>query len=319
MSNTNFDRVATMTLENHGKEIFDAVSTNNALLYMLKERGNIKVVEGGRQFTHPVYYSQNTSFRSYGKLDAIDTPIMDDITRAEYAIKVIAGSLVLSTVEEAENNGSKEKLLDLLDEVKMSAEISMTEVMGDQVFADGTAANDFDGLQNLINLTPSTQTDVGHINSTTYAYWRNYVNTTGTAAFNTAQSGLILFNAALNNTTFGRQGPRCLITTRAVYALYEVGLSANIRYVTTELADAGFRHLAFTTMPVMYDDNCTAGYAYFVDTDSLWLQLLSKGNFKVTGFEQTHNQLSKTALMYVFGNLTCGSRRTQGLLTAITA
>lgn len=317
--NSNFDRLATISLQNHGKEIFDAVSTNNALLYMLKKRGNIKIVDGGRSFTHPLYYKQNTSFRAYSKLEAIDTPLMDDVTRAEYPIKVVAGSLAISTFDEATNQG-KEKLLDLLDEVKMAAEISMSEVMGDQVFSDGVGANDFDGLQHLINVSPSTQTDVGGIDpsATGNTYWRNIVATTGTAAFNTGSAGLTLMNTMLNNTTFGRQGPRAIITTKAIYGLYEIGLTANIRYVTTELADAGFRHLAYTTMPVLFDDNCTAARMYFVDTDNLWLQLLAKGNFQVTPFEPSHNQLSKTALMYVFGNLTCGSRRTQGVQLAIT-
>ena len=316
--NTNFDRVATATLQSHGKEIFDNITTNNALLYMLRKRDNIKIVSGGRTFTHPLFYKINTSFRAYSKLETIDTPIMDDITRADYSIKVVAGSLVISTLEEAMNAGNKEKLLDLADTVRMAAENSMSEVLGDQVFADGSGANDFDGLQHLIALSPSTQTDVGSINPTTYEYWRNYVNTTGTSGFNSNQAGLILMNTALNQTTFGRKGPRAIITTKAVYALYEVGLTANIRYTTTELADAGFLHLAYTTMPVLFDDNCPTGYLYFVDTDSLWLQVLSRGNLEITPFEYSHNQLSKTALMYIFGNLTTGSRRTNGLLTAIT-
>ena len=201
----------------------------------------------------------------------------------------------------------------------MAAEISMSEIMGDQVFGDGSVANDFDGLEYLINISPATQTDVGNITSTTASgntYWQNYSAAGATAAaFNTASAGLTSWNTALNTCTFGRQGPRAVITTKAVYGLYEIGLTANMRYVTTELADAGFRHLAYTTMPVLYDDNCTAGYQYLVDTDNLWLQLLARGNFQVTGFEASHNQLSKTALMYVFGNLTTGSRRTQGVVT----
>jgi len=319
--NTNFDRVATLTLQNHGAEIFDAVSTNNALLYMLKKRENIKIVSGGREFTHPVFFTQNTSFRSYSKLEAIDTPIMDDITRAVYPIKVVAGSLVISTLDEAQNAGSKEKLIDLLDEVRMAAEISMSEVMGNQSFSDGAGANDMDGLQYLISTVANTQTDVGNITSTTASgntYWQNYVDATGTAAFNTGQAGLTLMNNALNGTTFGRQGPRLIVTTRAVYTLYELGLVSNVRYATTELGDAGFRHLAFTTMPIVFDDNCPPARMYFVDTDQLWLQLLARGNFQVTPFEPSHNQLSKTALMYVFGNFTTGSRRTQGVLTGIT-
>jgi hypothetical protein len=316
--NTSFDRVITTTLQNHGKEIFDNITTNNALYYLLKKAGNIKTVSGGRKFTHPLFYAINTSFKSYAKLDPIDTPIMEDITRAEYDIKAIAGSLVLSTMEEAMNAGDREKLFDLADVIKMSAENSMSEVMGDQVFAAGTG-NDFDGLTKLISITPSTQTDVGGIDSSTYTYWRNQVTTTGTAGFNTSQAGLKLMNTMLNTCTFGRKGPRAVITTKAVYALYEIGLANNIRYTNTELADAGFVSLMYTTMPVMFDDNCSSGYMYFIDTDSLWLQVLAQGNMKVTPFEYSHNQLSKTALMYLFGNLTTGSRRTNGVLTAITA
>lgn len=316
--NTSYTKAITLTLQHHGDEIFDAVTTNNALCYMLKQRGNIKVVSGGRTFTHPVFYKQNTSFKSYDKLGTISTPLMDDITRAEYPIKIIAGSLVMSTLDEAQNAGDKQKLIDLIKETRMAAEISMSEVLGDQVFKDGTAANDFDGIQHLINETPAGQSDVGGIDATSNTYWQNYSYGTAVTAFNTSQGGLTAFNDVLNNTTYGRQGPRAVITTKAIYQLYELGLTSNIRYVTTELADAGFRHLAYATMPVLFDDNCPSGNAYFIDLDQLWLQVLSRGNMKITGFEQSHNQLSRIALMYLFGNLTTGSRRTNGVIDSIT-
>ncbi len=318
--NSSFDRVATMTLQNNASEIFDNITTNNALLYLLKKAGNIKEVSGGRTFTHPLFYKINTSFRSYSKLEVIDTPVMDDITRAEYPIKIVAGSLVMSTVDEAENAGNKEKLLDYAETVKMAAENSMSEVMGDQVFSDGTSVNDFDGIQHLINVSPSTQTDVGGIDSSAAAnaVWRNQVTTATVTAFNTGSEGLTAMNTMLNNCTFGRKGPRAIITTKTVYGLYEIGLTSNIRYSNTELADAGFLNLQYATMPVMFDDNCPASRMYFIDTESLWLQVLKQGNMKITPFEPSHNQLSKTALMYIIGNLTTGSRRTNGVITTIT-
>jgi len=313
--NTNFDRIASETLQNHGKEIFDNITTNNALLYILKKKGNIKIVGGGTEFTHPLYYKLNTSFKSYSKLDAIDTPIMDDITRAVYPIKIVAGSLVLSTFDEAANAGDKEKLLDLADTVRMAAENSMSEVMGDQVWADGSVGTDFDGLQHLIPTTNTVGT-IGNINAATYSYWRNYA--AATVAFSTSSAGLIAMNLALNSMTFGRMGPRVVVTTPTVYGYYENALTAQIRYASTEMADAGFQSLQYATMPVVHDSNCPSGRMYFVDTDSLWLQVLARGNMRVTPFEQSHNQLSKTALMYLFGNLTTGSRRTNGVISAIT-
>lgn len=319
--NSNFTKAITLTLQNHGKEILDAVSTNNALYYILKKKGNIKIVSGGRTFTHPIFYKQNTSFKAYGKLDAIDTPIMDDITRAEYPIKIIAGSLVLSTFDEATNNGP-EALIKLAEETKMAAEITMSEVMGDQVFADGSAANDFDGLQHLIHETPAGQTDVGGIDAsaTGNEYWQNYSYGTTVSAFNTSSAGIKAFQACLNNTTFGRMSPKVVVTTKDIYALYELGLTSNIRYASNYLGlgDAGFTALQYATMPVLFDDNCPSGNVYFVDTDNLWLQILSKGNMMITPFEQSHNQLSKTALMYVFGNLTTGSRRTNAVVDSVT-
>lgn len=319
--NTSFDRITSETLQHHGKEIFDNITTNNALLYLLKKRDNIKVVSGGRSFTHPLFYKINTSFKSYSKLAAIDTPIMDDMTRAEYPIKIVAGSLVISTFDEAANAGDKEKLIDLGVAVRQNAENSMSEVMGDQVWATGTVAEDMDGLQHLISDTPSTQTDVGGIDASlaANATWRNDVYTVDITTFNTNSAGLTQMNNRLNNCTFGQKGPRAMVTTKAVYALYEIGLTSNIRYATTELADAGFLHLAYATMPVIFDDNCPAKHMYFIDLDSLWLQVLARGNMEVTLFEQSHNQLSKTALMYFFGNLTTGSRRTNGVITSVTS
>jgi len=311
MANTAYTRLITETLQHHGAEIFDAVSTNNALLYMLKKRGNIKIVAGGRVFTHPIYYLQNSTFQAYAKLDTISTGIQEDITRAEYPIKAIAGSLVMSTMEEAMNSGNREKLIDMAREVREGAEISMTEVMGDQIWKDGTETNDFDGILHLVNnTTASSQTGtVGGINRANYSYWRNQVGSTiGTFS----SGGISGWNTILNTCTFGTQGPTAIFTTKTIYALYEAALTSNIRFYNTELADSGFRHLAFSTLPVLFDDNCPASGCYFLDLNGLWLQLLARGNFQVTPFQASINQLSRVALMYVFGNLTMGSARTQG-------
>ena len=319
--NSTYTTLVTTTLQNHGKEIFDNVSTNNALLWMLRKAGNIKVVPGGRKFTHPVIWAKNSSFQMYDKLDPIALTVTDGITRAEYDIKVAAGSITLSTIEEAMNAGDREKLIDLADEKRLEAEISMTELLGDQVFDLGTTSTHFGGLQYLINETPSAQTDVGGINAnaTAASWWVNDWDATAVSGFNTASEGLSNWNDRLNNTTFGRMGPRAVITTKSIYALYEIGLTSNIRYAQTDLADAGFRHLQFTTMPVLFDDSCPSANTYFIDTDNLWLQVLSQANMQVTQFQLKDDQLARSALMYIAGNLTTGSRRTNAVQNSTTA
>ena len=319
--NTNYNTLVTTTLQDHGREIFDAVSTNNPLYWLLKKSGNIKIRKGGRVFTHPLIYGTNSSFAMYDKLGTIALPVTDLVTRAEYAIKVAAGSIVLSTIDMAMNAGDREKLLDYADEKKLEAEISMSQLMGAQVFKDGSTATDFGGLQYLIHETPSSQTDVGGItssNASGNSYWRNYAYVTAVTAFNTTQAGLIAFNSVLNNTVKNNQGPRAIITTPAIYQLYELGLTSNMRYASNELGDAGFRTLSYSTLPVIFDDNCPAGNVYFVDTNSLWLQVLAQANMEVTQFENRDNQLASSSLMYLAGNLTSGSRRTNGVVTSVT-
>lgn len=318
--NSNFSSLITATLQDHGKEVFDAVSTNNAFYWLLKKAGNIKVRKGGRTFTHPIIYATNSSFAMYDKLGTITLPVTDNITRAEFNIKVAAGSIVLSTIDMAMNAGDREKLLDYADEKKMEAEISMSQLMGAQVFRDGSASTDFGGLQYLIHETPSSQTDVGGISAASpNTYWQNYAYTTAVTAFNTSQAGLTAFNSVLNNTTFGNQGPKAVITTAAIYQLYELGLTSNLRYASPDLGDAGFRSLQYSTLPVVFDGNCPAGNVYFVDTSSLWLQVLAQANMEVTQFEQRDDALVTSSLMYLAGNLTTGSRRTQGVITSVTA
>ncbi len=317
MANSSYSAAVTRTLQRHGDEIFDAVSSNNALLWLLKRAGNIRVEPGGRTFTHPLIYGTNTSFQMYGKYDTISTPDPDILTRSEFDIKIAAGSIVLSWLEEAQNQG-KEALIKYAEEKKQEAIISMGELLGDQVFGTGAVSNDFDGLQKLISDDPSSQTDVGGINPSSYSYWRNQTYTTTVSAFNTGQAGIKAMDTLLLACTFGRFGPKVIVTTKTIWSLYQVGLAGNIRYAHTDLADAGFRSLDYAGLPVLFDDNCPAGHMYMVDTDSLWLQVLRRGNNQVTEFRASTNQLTDVALMYLFGNLTTGSRRTQGVITDIT-
>jgi len=321
--NTNFTTLITTTLQNHGKEIFDAVTTNVSLLWMLKKAGNIKISSGGRTFTHPIIYQKNASFQMYNKLDPISLNVTDAITRANYDIKVAAGSIVLGTIDLAMNAGSREKLLDYADVKKQEAEISMSELLGGTagVWGDLSPSTEFGGLPYLIQSETSTRTDQpGGINSSTSGndYWRNQIYNTTIAAFNTSSAGLTQMNGILNRATKGLQGPKAVFTTTSIYGLYEIGLTGNIRYTSTDLADAGFRHLMYTTMPVLFDDNATSAMMYFVDTDSLWLQVLAQANNRITQFQLKDDQLASSALMYLAGNLTAGSLRTQGVISSIT-
>lgn len=324
--NSNYATLATTTLSNFANEIFDNVVTNNALLNELQKKGNILVVSGGREFTHPVFCNKNTSFAAMGKYGTVNTDLMDPLTRSRWDIKVLAGSVVYSLVEEAMNAGNREKLIDYVEAMKMSAEVSMGELMGDQLFTAqaSVGTNDLDSIPKIISKTPSTQSDVGGIESSTTsnAFWRNYTYATTVGSFNSLSGsvsiGLTAMDAALNGCTYGRQGPTLIITTKSIYGLYQTGQTPNIRYASIEKADAGFKSLQYATIPVMFDDNCPSGSMFFINTNSIRLQVLSQGNMKMTSFVQAYNQLMARSILHILCNVTCGDRRTQGIINSIT-
>lgn len=321
VGNTNFSTLITTTLQNLPGDLFDNVVTNNSSLYLLQKKGNVKIVAGGRQFTQALIFAQNSTFRARGKYETIDTTIQDNATRSTWDIKNINGSVAISNIEIAMNAGDKEKLIDLAEEKKMEAEIAMTEIMGDQVFNTSFGSNDLDSIPKIISTTVSTDTNsVGGIDSsaTGQEFWRNYVYATAVTAFGTAQAGLNAMDLTLNGCTFGRMGPKAIITTKAIFTLYQLALTQNARYTDMALADAGFKNLQYATLPVMFDDNCPSGRMYFIDTDSLKLQILAQQNMKSTEFMQSHTQLIQLMLMNVSCNLTCGSRRTNGVIASIT-
>ena len=312
---TNFASAQTSrTQPKFGDEVFDGISTNNAFVWILRQSGNIKTTDGGRTFTHPLMYALNTSFAARAHDTAIPTPDPQTHTHSEWNVRTISGSITLFKLHQAMNQG-KAVILRYLEEKKQSATVSMTEVMGDQ-FVDGTGTDpDWDSIETIISTTNTTT--VGNIAGSD-ASWQNYSAATG-GAFNTSNNGITAWDAAVRGATFGNKSPRAIFTTSAVFGLYYISQAGNIRYYNEELADAHFEHLNFGRRPVLWDDNIDTGLTYFVDTDSLWLQVLRQGNLVTTEFIPSSNQLSDVALMYLFGNLTCGSRRTQAVVTGQTS
>ena len=320
--NTNFTTLISTTLQNFANKLEDSVITNNALFFMLKKAGNVKVVSGGRQFVRQLLFQVNSSFAARTSLQTIDLPVTDSVTATTWDIKIVDGSVVLPIFDVAQNSGDKEKLLDYINAKKTEAEVSMGEILGDEVFGTAAASQNFDGLQKLIHEDPTSQTDVGGINPQTSGneYWRNYSHDTAVTAFNTSLAGFNAIDTSINQSTFGRMGPKLIVTTKLVWTLFQLGLTSNMRYSRVDLpiGKAGFKALEYATIPVVFDDNCPTNNLYGIDTEGISLNILSQGNFKQTPFVPARNQLAESSLLYFFGNLTMGSRRTNFVIDEIS-
>ncbi len=308
--NSNFDALLTTTLANYRDQLTDNIFTARPLTYMLNEKGRIRMLNGGTKIVEPLVYATNDTIGSYSGYDTISLTPQAGISAAEYDWKQYAGSISISGIEEAKNNGEAE-IINLLEAKIMQAEESLREGFNTMFFADGTgnSSKNWNGLSNLVDNTGT----VGNIDSATYTWWKSYKESTATALT------LAMMATAYNSVSVGNDHPDVLLTTQTLFEKYEALLQPNLRYTDTKTADAGFQNLLFKAAPVMYDTGCTAGVFFFLNSKYLTLCGHSAKWFQQTEFIRPEDLDARYALIMCYGNLTVRNRAKQGKLTAKTA
>jgi hypothetical protein len=312
MSNANFDALLSTTLANYRDQLTDNIFTARPLTYFLQDKGRIRMLNGGTKIVEPLIYGESTTVKSYSGYDSISLTAQTGITAAEYDWKQYAASIAISGIEEAKNNGEQE-IINLLEAKIMQAEESMREGFNRMFYADGTGNSnkDWNGLGNLVEASGT----VGGINRATAGneYWRSYEENTATALT------LAQMSTAYNSVSVGNDHPDMVLTTQTLFEKYEALLQPQLRYTDTKTADAGFQNLLFKAAPVVYDEHCTAGIVYFLNSKYLTLVGHSGKWFSQTEFVRPEDLDARYALIMCYGNLTCRNAAKQGKLTAKTA
>ena len=309
-ANSNFDNLLSTTLANYRATLTDNVFTARPLTYKLMEKGRIRMLNGGTKIVEPLIYGQNDTVGSYSGYDTIALTPQTGISAAEYEWKQYAASISISGIEEAKNNGEQE-IINLLEAKIMQAEESLREGFNQMFFASGTgnSSKDWNGLGNLVE----SGNTVGGIDSSVYSWWQSYEENTATALT------LAQMSTAYNSVSVGNDHPDVLLTTQTLFEKYEALLQPQLRYTDTKTADAGFQNLLFKAAPVMYDEHCTAGVFFFLNSKYLTLVGHSGKWFQQTEFIRPEDLDARYALIMCYGNLTVRNRAKQGKLTAKTA
>ncbi|CAB4139904.1 hypothetical protein UFOVP355_59 [uncultured Caudovirales phage] len=312
MANPNFDALLSTTLANYRDQLTDNIFTARPLTYFLQDKGRIRMLNGGTKIVEPLIYAESSTVKSYSGYDSIALTAQGGITAAEYDWKQYAASIAISGIEEAKNNGEQE-IINLLEAKIMQAEESMREGFNRMFYADGTgnSGKDWNGLGNIVEASGT----VGGINRATSGneYWRSYEENTATALT------LAQLATGYNSVSVGNDHPDMVLTTQTLFEKYEALLQPQLRYTDTRTADAGFQNLLFKAAPVVYDEHCTAGVVYFLNSKYLTLVGHSAKWFAQTEFVRPEDLDARYALIMCYGNLTCRNAAKQGKLTAKTA
>lgn len=318
--------IAGTVLEDWSKDVSQNITTRNDFFLHYKSqdaknpngRKGYRVVEGGRQFIETLFTAVNSTFKGYADRATIDTTVGNPIKEAQYDQRIIAGSINLSKLEDAQNMPAYQ-IHDLL-EVKMEeAEYSMEEILGDSALSDGTTDTTLPG--GLQAAAPTTNTTYGTIDGAANTFWRPQRDTSGVTAWNTSNEGLIALDAIYQNCSRGPEKPDLIVTTNAIKSLINIMVilnGSNTFQMGGVKGEMGFDDIFFRKARVISDDNVPTGNLYLVNTRHFRFSVLRKGEFKTTKMKEPIDGLFMVMQMYVFCNFSCSARRLLGLMTAIT-
>lgn len=318
---TVFTEMVTTTLRHTPGKITDNVSEHNALLHLMKKRGNVKTVGGGYEIQIPIEYAENSTYQRYNGYEELDTSASDVLTSAKFEWQQIALHVTASGKEIRMNN-SEEAMFNLVQARKANAMHTAENNFSVDLYSDGTATNQIGGLANIIQ-TAGTGT-VGGINSSTWTFWQNqFKEATGTdTAASPSTANAAQFKGDMNDLWLslnrGVDKPDIIVMSHDFYSLYELGEQQLQRYASSELAKAGFTTLKYKSADVVFDDNSnfstTAEKAYFLNTKYLYLVQHREAQWSVGEDKTPVNQDAVVVPMYWMGNLVCSNRDLQGVL-----
>lgn len=321
MADPNLGQVAATVFEKVvGRKPKDNIFTSRALFYALNEKGFKQSLGGGRVIEWTVEYAENTTNQMQSEMDTIDTTRINVFDCVRYDHKIAAGSVVYSDLEDLRAAGDNGKI-DLISAKLENGKNSHIALLNRQMWGLGVGANDIDGLQKLISITPTTGT-VGGINAANFSFWRNrqVTGTKTTTVFDNLVSSL---RSCHNQCTLGGTDhrPTALIFDRASFEGYEGTMLTLERFMSDDRknnGDIAFMNdaLKFKGMPAFYDEDAPAGEARFVNNTNLKFEYLQW--IKMYPAVDPANQLANVHKVATMGNLGSNARRHLGVVSAIT-
>ena len=310
-----FTELVSTTYRNHSKEIADNVSNHNALFRRLSEKGRIRTEDGGLSIVQPLDYASNTTYQRYSGFDVLNVAASDVISAAEFPWRQVAVNVAASGLEIRTNSGSN-RIINFVKAKIKNAQRSMANGLSGDLYSDGSAANQMNGIQALV-ADAGTGT-VGGINSSTFSFWQNQVRDASdnsvTVSASTIEAGMML--PLWLATTRGNDTPDLIVMDSVYFAYYEASQSSLKRYAPTDDGKGGMVSMKYKTADVFFDSSASgipASHMYFLNTDFLELVAHQDANMEIMPELRSVNQDAIVIPVLFQGNLVTSNRARQGV------
>ena len=311
MASPNLSEIVTTTLRNRTGKLADNVTTNNAILNRMEQKGSLQTADGGRTIVQELEYAENASAQWYAGYQTVNISPSDVFSAAEFDWKQLSVAVTASGLEVDVQNTGEEAIIKLLASRIKNAERTMSNKLALAMYADGTGSSgkELGGLQLLIADDPTSGT-VGGINRATWSFWRNQVfdcSSDGGAAMSNANVQGYL-NTIYNRTV--RQNDYCdlIMADANYYGFFENSLQMIQRITNPDMAKLGFVTLKYKGSDVVldggYGGNCPANHMYGLNTDFIKFRPHSRRNMVPLDTVNSINQDAMVKLIVFAGNMT---------------
>lgn len=322
-ANSSFTEIAALTYRHFKNDyLTDNVSNHTALHERLTKKGRVDLVSGGYEIQVPLDYAENGTYQRYSGYDTLNIQASEVFTAANFPWKQIAINVVANGLEIRQNSG-KEGIIKLVKSKLKNAMRTAGNNFSEDLYSDGTASNQINGLQALI-ADAGTGT-VGGINSSTYTFWKNKVQSAAsplqggsaiTPSSTTIESLMLPLWLAL---TRNNDHPDLIIADDTYFTYFEVSQTSIKRYTDDTKANGGFVSLKYKNADVVYDSSAAGmpdAHMYFLNTEYIGLTAHRDANWTEVPEKSSVNQDAQVLPIIWQGNMTVSNRSLQGVLKA---
>lgn len=269
------------TLTKSRKKLIMASVKSHVLMAWAFANKRVETEDGGHEITNPLTVGRNPNVGSYSYYDTVPVAQTDEFTTVGYNWSRVGGTVIISDQEEDENKGQTQifKLMKAKMEV---LEESIKEKFSGYMYGAG-AGTDPNGLANLIPDNPTVGV-IGRLDRAKEPQWR-------TSAYDFSASGGItssnieeIFDDVLLDLTVNGDRPDFIVAGRNVYRAYRAAvrdkLVINLGDINKNMVDLGFSGIGHDKIPIVYDEDCPANKAYFINSKYLRLHMLKGVNMR---------------------------------------
>jgi hypothetical protein len=291
-------------MHNYRKSLTDNIFGSRPLLEYIMSKGRVRTIDGGISIVEPLLLGPGEA-NSYGPWQQIQVNAVSGISAAQFPWRQLYATIIISGLEEAQNNG-KEQMINLVEAKVMQAEETLKDLLSKMLYGTrgGAAlATDFTALTTLIDSTGAAGGITPAAAPAPENQWRSSTwdataqtgtdsdgiaivmpGTAPTAPYDGKEIEQVLRHMFLLASDGGSDHVDAIFSGRGWFEAYEASLTPQVRYTDTSKANLGFQNLLFKNVPLYWDPDCPDGTALGLNSKYIGLTLHSDRNFAQSPF-----------------------------------